>query len=85
MKTNEIKKGMRIKLAKPPVTGTMMDNLRGIRRTVDIKGSEIGLFDETGSVYAFDILKVEIDGEWREVQHTDKQLSDKKTVAALWG
>ena len=85
MNTNEIKKGMRIKLAKPPVTGIMMDNLRGIRRTVDVKGSEVGLFDEQGSVWAFDILKVEIDGKWQKVEHTPKQLSEQKPVKALWG
>ena len=47
MKTNDIKKGMQIKSVQlgPPVTGTMMDNLRGNTRLVDTKGTEVGLFD----------------------------------------
>ena len=69
MKTKENKKGMRVKLAKPPVTGIMMDNLRGIRRTVDVKGSEVGLFDEIGSIYTKEVLKVFRDDNWLPVEH----------------
>tara|TARA_B100000959_G_C14785141_1_gene543179 strand:- start:79 stop:336 length:258 start_codon:yes stop_codon:yes gene_type:complete len=85
MKTNEIKKGTKVKLTSPPVTGIMADNLRGIRRTVDVKGSEAGGFDETGSVWAFNILQVEVDGKWQDVEHTPQQLAYKNDVKALWG
>ena len=60
MKTNEIKKGMKIQSVQlgTPVTGIMMDNMRGNTRMVDVKGTEVGLFDEMGSVYAYDIISV---------------------------
>ena len=76
MKTNEIKKGMKIQSVQlgTPVTGIMMDNMRGNTRMVDVKGSEVGLFDEIGSVYSHDIITVEFDGEWKVVEHTKSQV-----------
>ena len=83
MKTNEIKKGMKIKSVQlgDPVTGIMMDNMKGDRRLIDTKGSEVGLFDEMGSVYSHDIVLAEVDGEWVEIEHTPKQLELKQRVA----
>ena len=48
MKTNDIKKGTKIKSVQlgTPVTAIMMDNLRGNTRFVDVKGSEVGMFDD---------------------------------------
>ena len=85
MKTNDIKKGMNIKTGQlgQPVSGVMLDNQRGNRRLVDVKGSEVGMFDEMGSVYAYDILSVEVDGEWEWVEHTEAQLKLKKQVSAM--
>ena len=42
MKTNDIKKGMKVKVTQlgVPVTGIMLDNMRGNTRLVDVKGSE---------------------------------------------
>jgi len=38
-------------------------------------GSEVGMFDEIGSVYATDIISAKnSDGEWEDVEHTDKQI-----------
>jgi len=87
MKTNDIKKGMNIKTGQlgSPVSGVMLDNLRGNTRLVDVKGSEVGLFDEMGSVYAHDILMVEVDGKWEEVEHTEAQLNLKKQTSTLMG
>lgn len=83
MKTNEIKKGMKIKVTNlgVPVTGIMMDNLKGDTRLVDVKGSEVGMFDEMGSVYSHDIALVEVNERWIRVEHTDKQLKLKQKVA----
>ena len=83
MKTNEIKKGMKIKVTNMgvPVTGIMMDNMRGDRRLVDVKGSEVGMFDEMGSVYSHDIALVEVDEKWVRVEHTEKQIKLKRKVA----
>ena len=85
MKTNEIKKGMKIKSTQlgTPVTGIMMDNMRGDTRMVDVKGSEIGMFDEMGSVYSHDITQVEVDGEWKDVEHTENQRKLKSQVSQM--
>ena len=83
MKTNEIKKGMKIKVTNlgVPVTGIMLDNLKGDTRLVDVKGSEVGMFDEMGSVYSHDIALVEVDEKWIRVEHTEKQMKLKQKVA----
>ena len=85
MTTNEIKKGMRIKSVQlgVPVTGIMMDNLKGNTRLVDVKGSEVCMFDEMGSVYSHDIIVVEVDGNWVDVTHTEKQLNLKQSLANI--
>ena len=85
MKTNEIKKGMKIKSTQlgTPVTGIMMDNMRGDTRMVDVKGSEIGMFDEMGSIYSHDIVQVEVDGEWKDVEHTENQRKLKSQVSQM--
>ena len=85
MKTNDIKKGMRIKTNQlgALVTGTMEDNQRGNTRLIHTNGSELGAFDEMGSVYAWNIKFVEVDGEWKEVELTEKQMADQKS-ATIW-
>ena len=85
MTTNEIKKGMKIKSVQlgVPVTGIMLDNKKGNTRLVDVKGSEVGFFDEMGSVYAHDIIEVYIGGGWVSVEHTEKQLKLKKELATI--
>ena len=79
MKTNDIKKGtnIRTKQLGVSVNGIMMDNLKGNTRLMKTFGSEIGLFDEIGSVYSTDIIMAEnSDGIWEDVEHTDKQVND---------
>ena len=85
MTTNEIKKGMKIKSVQlgVPVTGIMLDNKKGNTRLVDVKGSEVGMFDEIGSVYAHDITLVLVDNCWVEVEHTEKQLKLKQSVSSF--
>ena len=87
MTTNEIKKGMKIKSVQlgVPCSGIMLDNLKGNTRLVDVKGSEVGMFDEMGSIYAYDIVAVEVDGVWLNVEHTEKQLKLKQSVSRLYG
>ena len=80
MQTNEIKKGTEIKTNQLGVliSGTMEDNLKGNTRTIMTNGSEIGMFDEMGSVYAWNIkLAKNSEGNWEEVTLTDKQLKAK--------
>ena len=35
----------------------------------DVKGSEVGLFDEIGSIYTKEVLKVFRDENWLPVEH----------------
>ena len=66
-----------------PVTVIMLDNLKGDTRLVDVKGSEVGMFDEMGSVYSHDISMVKVDEKWIRVEHTDNQLKLQQKVTAL--
>ena len=59
MKTNDIKKGMRIVL-RNGWEATMEDNKRGNIRMATVEG----FYTETGSIYAHDIAGVLIDGSW---------------------
>ena len=75
MKVKEIKKGDKIlhKHLSTPVSGVVMESPvqgRGIRSTilVDVKGSEVGLFDEIGSIYTSQIMKVFRDNNWLPVE-----------------
>ena len=77
MKTNDIKKGMRVQLANGWY-GTMADNARGNIRMVDVEG----IYREIGSVYSHDINFV-LDSEhsqWRKVEHTDAQKKMRQMV-----
>ena len=81
MKTNDIKKGTKIRTKQlgVSVSGVMMDNLKGNTRLIKTNGSEVGLFDEMGSVYATDIIMAEnSEGIWEDVEYTDKQIASIK-------
>ena len=66
MKTNDIKKGTRIRL-RNGWYGTMADNMRGNTRMVDVEG----FAREIGSVYAHDILLVLVPLKGSKPLHTD--------------
>ena len=86
MKTNDIKKGTEIKTDQLGmlVSGTMEDNLKGNTRMIKTNGSEIGMFDEFGSVYVWNIrLAKNSEGNWEEVELTDKQQQVKEQNDAL--
>ena len=78
MKTNDIKKGMRIQLASGWF-GTMFDNKKGNTRTAEVEGYET----EIGSVYSHDIKKVLVNGQWETVEHTPEQLKLKNDLVAM--
>ena len=44
---------------------------KAIKKTVliDAKGSEVGLFDEAGSVYSHNIKLAKVNGNWKVVNH----------------
>ena len=56
----------------PAVSGYIMESPkqgRGVKSTilVDVKGSEVGMFDEIGSIYSNQVMEVERDGSWQQV------------------
>ena len=82
MKTAEIKKGMRVKLDNGWY-GTMMDNMRGTTRLVEVEG----YYTEIGSVYSYDISMVlpHRSGAWIELEYTEKELKVKAMNKAIFG
>jgi hypothetical protein len=55
-----------------PVSGKLLESPkqgRGLKYAILIfsKGTEIGMFDESGSVYASDVAEVLRDGTWHQV------------------
>ena len=55
-----------------PIDGKLLESPkqgRGLKKTILIwsKGSEIGMFDEHGSVWATDVTEVLRDGAWLQV------------------
>lgn len=68
MKTNDLKKGVRIQLANG-WQGTIMDNKKGDIRLAEIEGD----YTEIGSVYSHDIAAAHVNGEWVPIEHTAKQ------------
>lgn len=80
MKTNDIKKGMRVQLHNGWY-GTMMDNMKGNTRMVEVEGN----FTEIGSVYAHDIVYVWPDPDkmpWR-VEYTPAQEKLRERVKSM--
>ena len=80
IKFSELKKGDRIMHShlgtKPAVSGVIKESPkqgRGVKNTilVDVKGSEVGMFDEIGSIYSNEIMEVERDGTWIRVDQNE--------------
>jgi hypothetical protein len=76
IKAIELKKGDTIKSNQLGVetSGIVMESPKqgkGIKKTllINVKGSEVGLFDECGSVYMYQITKVFKDNIWQSVSH----------------
>jgi hypothetical protein len=54
--------------------GTLLESPKqgkGIKKTIliDAKGSELGFFDEAGSVYSHNIKLAKVNNKWVEVSH----------------
>ena len=68
-----------------PVTSILKESVKqgkSLKPTilVDTKGTEVGMLDEIGSVFADDVSQVMRDGEWLEVINkpkTGKSIQDK--------
>lgn len=73
MFTKEITKGMEVRL-KNGFRAIVKDNQKNAStRLCEVFGSEMGYFDETGSVYTTDIVKVKVGDKWENVELTEKQ------------
>ncbi len=81
MKTNDIKKGTRFRLANGWYA-TMMDNTRGNLRMAEVEG----VYTEIGSVYAHDIISAQFgeEGCWDDVEHTPAQIKLRATVEEFY-
>ena len=75
MKTNELKKGDRVRL-RNGWYATIADNMRGQTRMATVEGD----YTETGSVYSHDIVLAYKGDEIIAIEHTPKQLECKAMV-----
>lgn len=79
MVTNEIKKGTRIRL-RNGWEAEMADNLKGNTRMAKV----FGYYTEIGSVYAHDIVLVQVASDtWEKVSHTPAQVKLARMVGSL--
>ena len=80
IKFSELKKGDRIMHShlgtSPAVSGVIKESPkqgRGVKKTLLVKvmGSEVGHFDEIGSIYSNQVMEVERDGSWIRVDQKE--------------
>jgi hypothetical protein len=77
VKTNDLKKGTKIKLSNG-WEAKIEDNKKGTTRMATVYGT----FTEMGSVYAHDIVAYEKDGQWlTDIEYTKDQLKCKQMDA----
>jgi hypothetical protein len=69
MKTNDLKKGVRVRL-RNGWEATIEDNGRGNTRMATV----YGFYTEMGSVYSHDIVAAKVDDKWVCVEHTPAQI-----------
>jgi len=81
MKTNDLKKGARVRLAGTGWEADIWDNKKGNTRVALVYGWET----EAGSVYSHDIEAVLVEGKWLPIEHTPDQMKLKKQVATFMG
>ena len=82
MKTNDLKKGTRIRL-RNGFYATLMDSKKGNTRLADVEG----IYREIGSVYSHDIVSAKSlahDG-WLPVEYTPAQQALRETIAGVFG
>lgn len=78
MKTNDIKSGTSVRL-KNGWLATIIDNRRGNIRTATVQG----IYEETGSIYASDIVQALVDDAWVKVEHNAAQNKGAALRAAM--
>ena len=90
IKYKDLKKKDEVKTTQlgQPISGKLLESPkqgRGLKRTILIwsKGSEIGMFDEAGSVYAHQVQQVLRDGIWHGVEDHPKMLQPEGDPQAM--
>lgn len=78
LNTNDLKKGTQIML-KNGWAAVIYDNKKGNTRLAEVDG----IFKEIGSIYAHDIDRAFIGGEWLPVIHTKKQKNLDTLINAI--
>jgi hypothetical protein len=78
MKTNDLKRGSRIKLSNG-WEAEIADNMKGNTRMATVYGD----FTETGSVYSHDISHVKIADQWFPIEHTPQQIKLKEQLKRI--
>ena len=80
VKFSELKKGDKIMHShmgtSPAVSGIVMESPkqgRGVKKTLLVKvmGSEVGMFDEIGSIYSNEVMEAERDSAWLKVDQNE--------------
>ena len=84
IKPNDIKKGWNLKTKQlgEITNAIMMDNKKGTIRYVDVKGSEIGYYDEMGSIYVWEIVQAQDPktGKWHRVDSSTYKAAQSKML-----
>lgn len=78
MKTNDLKKGARVRL-RNGWEADIADNMKGNTRMAKVYGFET----EIGSVYSHDIAAVKVGEAWEPIEHTPAQVKLRRTAAAF--
>jgi hypothetical protein len=75
----DLKKGDEVRTIQlgPPVSGKLLESPvqgRGVKKAILImsNGSEVGAFNDHGSVYAEDVTEVKREGSWQQVTDQPK-------------
>jgi len=80
IKYKDLKKNDEVRTTQlgPPVSGKLLESPvqgKGVKRAILImsNGSEVGLFNDHGSVYAHEVKEVKRDGSWQQVTDQPKK------------
>lgn len=71
-KTNDLKKGTPVTL-RNGWDAIIMDNRRGNIRLAEV----YGIYTEVGSVYAHNIVRALVDGEYHDIEYTPAQIKER--------
>ena len=90
IKYKDLKKNDEVRTTQlgPPVSGKLLESPvqgKGVKRAVLImsNGSEVGLFNDHGSVYAHEVKEVKRDGSWQQVTDQPRTNATEKFLDAI--